>query len=133
MSYRLSEDLVGKAGPAVLDSCYRNHLRCEQRTIPCLPSRAIDIGPGELAIEPKLHIRKKDESVNYACFSYCWGGPQQSCITKATLESSLQGLKFNNLARTIQDAFKVTRMLKLRYLRVDALYIIRDDATDNVL
>ena len=124
---------MGEACLEILESCYKSHHRCEQHTLPCLPSRVIDVGAGDSAIEPKLHISKKYERAKYACLSYCWGGPQQCCTTKATLENNIEGLEFENLARTLQDAIKVTRMLKLRYLWVDALCIVQDDAADKEL
>jgi hypothetical protein len=50
--------------------------------------------------------------------------------TQVTIESYIQSLKISDLARTIQDAIKVTRVLQLRYLWIDALCIIQDGVND---
>lgn len=67
------------------------------------------------------------ETGYYACLSYCWGGAQEYMTTRATLQSYVESLNLSSLAKTIQDAIKVTRMLHLRYLWIDALCIIQDD------
>jgi hypothetical protein len=50
--------------------------------------------------------------------------------TQATINSHTKSFNLSSLAPTIQDAIKVTRMLQLRYLWIDALCIIQDDPAD---
>ncbi|KAI8712314.1 HET domain-containing protein [Fusarium sp. LHS14.1] len=50
--------------------------------------------------------------------------------TKATVDDLRKQIPFPQLPKTIQDAVVFTRQLRIRYLWVDALCIIQDDASD---
>ena len=70
----------------------------------------------------------------YVCLSYVWGKGAQTLLTAETrpvleapggiVDGSL------NLNRTIQGAIQVTRDAGLRYIWIDALCIVQDDAAD---
>lgn len=77
--------------------------QCEPHAMPCPPSRVIDVRTVDKVIELKLHINNNGEYAYYACLSYCWGGVAQFSTTSAMLTCNIQVLRFENLARTIQD------------------------------
>ncbi len=66
----------------------------------------------------------------YATLSYCWGEGDSHKLTVATENELTRGIAPSALPATIQDAVKVTRMLGLAYLWVDALCILQDSAAD---
>lgn len=135
----MDDDIIAKSALRAMEACCANHPndpmifgRCKNHAVPRLPSRVIDVGGDDSlgAFDPKLHVSSDDEHADYACLTYCWGGAQQYSTTSETLERNIQGLRLDSLSRTIQDAVKVTRMLKIRYLWVDSLCIIQDDLAD---
>jgi len=70
----------------------------------------------------------------YACLSYVWGndkGTQLTAETRPTLESP-EALNDSSvsLGQTLRDAIQVTKDIGIRYLWIDALCIIQDDAKD---
>lgn len=106
------------------------HRDCPRPEIPDLPKRIVDIGQDLSGDFIRVHEPSRGEKAQYACLSYCWGGPQAIITTKATLETLKQGVALNAFGKTIQDAVEVTRGLGLRYLWIDALCIVQDDDED---
>jgi hypothetical protein len=90
-----------------------------------LPKRVIDVS----GRSPRLHL-SKGASGQYASLSYCWGGTTQVLTHKDTLSKHYEGLVYESLPRTIQDAIVVTRKLNLRYLWIDCLCIVQDDKVE---
>ncbi|KAK3347107.1 heterokaryon incompatibility protein-domain-containing protein [Lasiosphaeria hispida] len=70
----------------------------------------------------------------YACLSYVWGNEKGTQLTTQTMPilESPGGLNDSSisLGQTLRDAIKVTKDIGIRYLWVDALCIIQDDAAD---
>lgn len=70
----------------------------------------------------------------YACLSYCWGNPKTQTHTgetnRANLSKRLQAISFDSLPETIIDAIYLCFKLGFRFLWVDRLCIIQDDARD---
>jgi tetratricopeptide (TPR) repeat protein len=68
----------------------------------------------------------------YFTLSYVWGGAQEKATTKSNVQQRYQrgslvdGLC--DLPRTIRDAMELVRRLGARYLWVDSLCIVQDDA-----
>ncbi len=50
--------------------------------------------------------------------------------TTSSLEQHFNAINASKLSKTIQDAVQITRRLKIRYLWVDSLSIVQDDAND---
>jgi hypothetical protein len=112
---------------AWIRECTSNHPDCPFSKAE-LPTRVIDIGPGE-NVNPKLLVTN-GEAAEYAALSYCWGGSSVLTTTRATFNDRQAGITFSQLPKTIQDAVTITRRLGIRYLWVDSLCIIQDDPTD---
>jgi hypothetical protein len=70
------------------------------------------------------------EFAEYAALSYCWGGSSVLITTRATCTDRLAGINFGHLPKTIQEGVVITQNLGIRYLWVDSLCIVQDDADD---
>ncbi|KAL1791934.1 hypothetical protein ACET3X_009685 [Alternaria dauci] len=66
----------------------------------------------------------------YATLSYCWGSGLPFMTTKETLPSRKSGISFRDLPKTLQDAVMIARYLGIRYIWIDCLAIVQDDAAD---
>ena len=115
-----------------MSDCQDQHKKCPKRVIPLLPKRVIDVGGIEDSSPSRLYICDNDERHQYVALSYCWGGPQPVMTTMATLKTYVKELPIGFLPKTISDAIKVTRMLKIRFLWVDALCILQDSTEDKM-
>jgi hypothetical protein len=60
--------------------------------------------------------------------SYCWGGDQEIKTTKDTIHDWEISIPFQRLLRTLQDAVVVASQLNIRFIWIDALCLIQDDA-----
>ncbi|KAI1457974.1 HET-domain-containing protein [Annulohypoxylon moriforme] len=118
---------------ALLECCRVSHPQCQPCGATRLPSRVLRISEdGELLLQAQLLVTTGREQTGfYAALSYCWGGPQPFRLTKDNLDA-LQGAAIGShlLPQTFKDAIRVTHLLGLRYLWVDALCIIQDDPDD---
>lgn len=74
--------------------------------------------------------RVGDEAQTWCALSYVWGGDQPIKTTRKTLAAHYDGIPFDALPKTIQDAVRVCRGLAIRYLWIDALCIIQGDEQD---
>ena len=110
--------------------CTQSHPLCPaSQSIPRLPTRVIDVGDSAKGEQPRI-FTTNGLMGEYACLSYCWGGPQPVTLTKATLREMQKILSLNDLPNSLQDSVWWTRQLGLRYLWIDALCIIQDDELD---
>ncbi|KAF5364936.1 hypothetical protein D9758_008086 [Tetrapyrgos nigripes] len=96
----------------------------------------IDMASLRVIDTEELCIREVDMPCRYACLSYVWGKgcqTQYTTDTRHALEAQ-RGLEESTLGlpQTIKDAINVTQEAGLRYLWVDALCILQDDAKDKV-
>jgi hypothetical protein len=114
---------------------------CTQRCHPWeksgfLPTRLVDVGVDSSTV-PRLisssDIRNPAE-MKYAALSYCWGTEEdakaQFKTDKSSLEWRCKSLPYEMMTPAINDAVALTRAIGLRYVWVDALCIIQDDADD---
>ena len=113
-----------------IQQCTGSHAHCSAaECIPQLPTRVIDVGGLYGDEGPRLLVTQGKYS-QYACLSYCWGGPQPMKLTRANLAQFQATIPFSSLPYSLQDAMWWTRQLGLRYLWIDALCIIQDDEID---
>ena len=115
-----------------LQSCFQDHGElCNSPPwlgyLPQLPTlRMIDVEQGCLV--------KMQEQCPYVVLSYVWGRDLQFKCTNSLLPSL--EIKFGlvrhweQIPRTVQDTFKLVRLLGLRYLWVDSLCIVQDSQAD---
>lgn len=102
-----------------------------------MPTRVIDVGqennPRSVRLYCQSQLLLATAPNNYVALSHRWGDPEQNqqfCTTRANIESFKEGIEFDQLPRTFQDAITVTRGLGLRFLWIDSLCIMQDDPED---
>lgn len=115
-----------------ISSCIVTHYTpecfCDSPDNPPLPTRVVDVGLDDDSvklIEPKGAVRAK-----YICLSHCWGLAQIITTTKSTLADRKRGIPWRSLSNTFRDAISLTRALGIKYIWIDSLCIIQDDARD---
>lgn len=79
----------------------------------------------------RLHRTGSNKYLRYVALSFAWGG-SQVMTTKSNVDAHLDHIDVNTLPQSVQDAILVTRKLGLKYLWVDALYIIQDSEEDKL-
>ena len=102
-----------------------------------LPFRVLDVGDYQERLsyhQVHLHVRTHEERGIYVALSHRWGlrGSQKMPLqtTRSNLKQHCKGISYQRLPSTFRDAVTVTRMLRIRYLWVDALCILQDDQED---
>ncbi|KAH7392961.1 heterokaryon incompatibility protein-domain-containing protein [Pyrenochaeta sp. MPI-SDFR-AT-0127] len=115
-----------------IEECLKTHrMLCSAIDRPSdLPLRLIEVN---LPNSQNVRLVHKDQEKGYyACLSHCWGveQPLKSTLKPDTLSKHQQGIPWEDLPKTFQDAILVTRMIGLPYLWIDSLCILQDDLED---
>lgn len=111
-----------------LNECQEDHPKCRAFRTEYMPKRVLEVKEGPE--HPAVRLCTNPPLASYATLSYCWGGDQHSKTTTARLGQYENEIHFDELPKTIQDAVTVTLGIGLRYLWVDAICIVQDDADD---
>lgn len=109
--------------------CGIEHIECAAPTTSPLPTRIIDVGSMDTDDLPRLY-QTNGEISQYCALSYCWGKDENLTTTRDTRARRMSGIMWAELPKTFWDAIKITKMLGIRYLWIDALCIIQDDLDD---
>ncbi|PVH76824.1 HET-domain-containing protein [Cadophora sp. DSE1049] len=122
-------DLIAKVS-AWIQNCDSKHRHCRVPQCPVLPSRVIDVGFLDSYDDIKL-VSSHGNSARYLALSYCWGtGTTMIQTTFSSLATWTEGIPWQRLPKTFQDAIIITRKLGIQYLWIDALCIVQDDTRD---
>ncbi|KAL2757322.1 hypothetical protein ACRALDRAFT_1079589 [Sodiomyces alcalophilus JCM 7366] len=113
--------------------CDSTHGLCKPTSEPCLPKRVLDIGTSNRQV--RLCVTEENTPGRYVCLSHRWGMPpiQQRPLRRTlsnNIESHREGIDWDGLPPTFQDAITFTRSLGIRYLWIDSLCIVQDDQDD---
>lgn len=101
--------------------------------MPFRPTRLLDVGNSDGVQDPRLLIKGHDSSpVEYLALSHCWGHRSHNFykLTPITEQKLLRGVRVEKLSRTFQDAVKVCRKLKRRFIWIDSLCIKQGSMDD---
>ncbi|KAJ4210876.1 hypothetical protein NW759_012906 [Fusarium solani] len=105
----------------------------EQSDAQSIPTRLIDVGHDKSSIV-RLVVPAEDfpvERPNYLALSYCWGlGNDPAKTTRDNIKDRRQAIDTSQLPKTIQDAIKLSQLVGIRYLWIDALCIIQSHEKD---
>ncbi|KAH7040130.1 heterokaryon incompatibility protein-domain-containing protein [Microdochium trichocladiopsis] len=111
-----------------LHICDTTHTKCKTPYEPTLPTRVLDIG--EVGTTVAKLVETGGAKGRYICLSYCWGSTPFTKTTQANIESHKAGIRVSTMCQTFQDVIKVVQQLNIRYIWIDALCIIQEDAAD---
>lgn len=123
-------DYIGKW----IQTCTSSHQSCRPPTSngskSYFPTRLLDLGN-----HPDDGIRLIDTAENnpngaYTTLSHRWGGTNPVHTVRENIEDFKKDIALPLLSKTFRDAIQVTRRLGFRYIWIDSLCIIQDDADD---
>lgn len=95
-----------------------------------LPTRMICVDAFNTGLDVRLddNFSGASDTGNIA-LSYCWGDHHPLCkTTLANLEDQMKRIRRTDLPATFQDAVRFTRNLGIRYLWIDSMCIIQQEA-----
>lgn len=125
------EDPSGELATSVMKDwmaeCRENHQYQCAVSHSRLPTRILEIDNDTWNLSLRNGLLLKEE---YATLSSCWGTMMPFGTTLDSLHDRMHEIKFNQIPKTYQDAVRIARQCGIRYLWIDALCIIQDDAQD---
>ncbi|KAK6858276.1 hypothetical protein PG995_005975 [Apiospora arundinis] len=112
-----------------LSDCHNRHDVCNKSMDSRMPTYLIEILDDPIsASDPVLRLVYRPPGVDYAALSYCWGGDQKVKLTLSTIAEFTGAVQYSLLPKTLQDAVITAQMLGLKFLWIDALCVVQDDA-----
>ncbi|KAH6879498.1 heterokaryon incompatibility protein-domain-containing protein, partial [Thelonectria olida] len=96
-----------------------------------LPTRVLDVGKvGDDSI--RLHLSEESDTSDYITLSYCWGPRKNPIVTtRESLSRHMNtGIQVSDLPETLRDTVRLTQLLNVKYLWIDALCIVQGDRDD---
>lgn len=99
---------------------------------PEMPTRLIDVSTNSEG-PIRLILTNKEIQDRYIALSHCWGqlsDDQRFCTYESNLDQRMADISYDRLPPTFRDAVNVTRALGVRYLWIDSLCIIQQNAAD---
>jgi hypothetical protein len=125
----------GKIFQTLIKDCLDNHSTCTPPSTSVLPSMLLQISG--TVTSPSVRLAKVADiavrPLDYACLSYCWGGPQPGMTTVDRVASYIEEMDTATFPATVLDAIRVTLSLSMEYLWVDAYCIEQDSALNKVV
>ncbi|KAL7619910.1 hypothetical protein AAE478_010457 [Parahypoxylon ruwenzoriense] len=108
-----------------LRQCLEHH-SCGEPGSVRYPKRLLDLRKDQIRLFETN--RTNDCEAPYVCLSHCWGGPQYRRLTSkvTTIQNHMQGIAWDELPRTFQDAVTICRRMCVSYLWIDALCILQE-------
>ncbi|KAM0540774.1 hypothetical protein ACHAPJ_013505, partial [Fusarium lateritium] len=113
-----------------LQNCDASHT-CQPRSDTSfeeLPTRLIAIHDDEPRLCSETSVI--DRSTPYASLSHCWGLKKFLTLTKSNFSNFTECIPSKDLPKTFREAMHIARSLGFKYIWIDSLCIIQDDAED---
>ncbi|KAL7950685.1 heterokaryon incompatibility domain-containing protein [Trichoderma barbatum] len=114
-----------------LNECSSLHSSCMSSLAAQLPKRVLEMTPDS---QNNINVRLVEDlggNEKYICLSHRWGASTHLCQTTIdSLPAHLEGIPWNLLPKTFQDAAKVAVGLGIKYIWIDSLCIIQDSSDD---
>lgn len=108
----------------------RTHANCPRPSENYMPTRLIEISSSENQCRLRLRELKGSVAELYAALSYCWGPDQPFRLNHTWLDEWKVDIPWSKLPQTIKDGVAVCQGLGIRFLWVDSICIMQDDAND---
>ena len=125
----------------MIKNCLSSHLRCSPRQSKptTLPKRILDLLTGEDSKSLRLHEsqyvqeERRYEYGEYVALSHVWGlAKGLPKTTTKTLPSHKRSIPWSTLPKAFQEAVVLVRALGFRYLWVDSLCLVQDEAQEKL-
>lgn len=125
----------------MIKNCLASHPRCSPRQSrpTTLPKRILDLLTGEDSKSIRLHESKyiqeerRYEHGEYVALSHVWGlAKGLPKTTTTTLESYKKTIPWSSLPKAFQEAVVLVRALGFRWLWIDSLCLIQDEAQEKL-
>ncbi|KAK1839009.1 hypothetical protein CCHR01_18372 [Colletotrichum chrysophilum] len=85
-------------------------------------------------IETSSIAQIPEEDTRYVALSHCWGSPDAAArmlqTTRETLDAFTQSIPWEGLTKTFQHGMLVAKHIGIKYIWIDSLCIVQDDAQD---
>lgn len=109
--------------------CQNNFVHASQKDY--LPVRLLDVQPDETEILRLLSTTELEsgENISYCALSHRWGGTVNCKLTKDNI-NTMRSIAIKELPQNFQDAVAITKKLGVRYIWIDSLCIVQDDADE---
>ncbi|KAF7891265.1 uncharacterized protein EAF02_001590 [Botrytis sinoallii] len=116
-----------------LKTCREQHVSCSEKDDgdrSWCPTRLLELGnePSGEDVVKLIETAYVKPDGDYITLSHCWGKGTLIRTLRENLQDFL--IQLPSLPKTFQDAILATRMLGVRYIWIDSLCIIQDDADD---
>jgi hypothetical protein len=113
-----------------ISECLKSHPKCSNATETMLPKRVLSLRKTEEgSIEVSLRETNNGQGV-YACLSHRWSDSESGRATCSSYADMLQGIAWETLPRTFQDAMQFALVLGIENIWIDSFCIIQDDPLD---
>jgi len=122
-------DYIGKW----IQTCTSSHQRCRplaSNSPETYPTRLLDIGSQHGDSIRLIETAENSPDGAYTTLSHRWGGTDPVLTVSENIEDFKREIASPLLSKTFRDAIEVTRRLGLRYIWIDSLCIIQNDASD---
>ncbi|KAF2735778.1 HET-domain-containing protein [Polyplosphaeria fusca] len=123
----------------LIKGCLARHSKCRHAQPTTLPRRVLDVLLDDGSKGVRLHETAWDmdehryEFGEYLTLSHCWGsGKSVPTTTIKSLASHRKIIPWSALPKTFQDAVMLTKALGFRFLWIDSLCILQDDADEKL-
>ncbi|KIW13281.1 hypothetical protein PV08_08469 [Exophiala spinifera] len=106
-----------------LDNCQSVHGFCAESLESTLPRRVLEV-------DTLVLHETQGEKGKYIALSHCWGSGDSLKTEKSSIGQRKQGIQWDELPQTFQDAITISKALGVQYLWIDSLCIVQDDQND---
>ncbi|RYC65873.1 hypothetical protein CHU98_g271 [Xylaria longipes] len=104
--------------------CAENHTCCSSDD-PVLPTRIVGIAEDRIRV-----VDAQGRRGRYTTLSHRWGRNETFRLTRSNMNHMADGIPWNLIPKTYQEAIELTRLLGIEFIWIDSLCIVQDDAED---
>lgn len=111
---------------AWLRRCLDQHTGSCGQSDSYIPKRLLDLRKEPIRLFETSEINNFKEP--YVCLSHRWGGPEHKRLTSTVvnIHNHMEGIAWDDIPKTFQDAIEVCRRMSASYLWIDTLCILQE-------